>query len=206
MQPRTPRSRLARMARILLAAAIALGVAILPVRSAVACSCAMPGTPAEAVAASSLAFVGTAVDAVPAPRMPDDFGPTTRYAFEVERASQPLDAEMVEVRSLASDGGSCGFSFGLGERWFVVTHLQDGTLQTNLCSGNLPIDGMAAADLASIVEVLPHAPAPGPVDGSTPGGGEAPFPFGLALAGLAMVGAAAAALVAFRRSDPVSRG
>jgi hypothetical protein len=45
MQPAGTGARLRHMTRLLLAAALALGVSTVPIATVGACSCAMPGTP-----------------------------------------------------------------------------------------------------------------------------------------------------------------
>lgn len=162
MQPVAPDARLRHMTRLLLGGALAFGLSLVPIATVQACSCAMPGSPAETVAASDLAFVGTVVDVAPAPAGANGGGQLVRYAWEVERASAPT-AAIVEVRALGGDGGAaCGMTFGLGERWFVAAYRDGEALQTGLCSGNLSIEGMGAADLDAVTAALPVEPAPDP--------------------------------------------
>lgn len=191
-------ARLRHMTRLLLAVVVALGLSAIPIATVQACSCAMPGSPAETVATADLAFVGTVVDTAPAPAAADGFGGMVRYAFEVERASAPTDAT-VEVRAVGGDGGaSCGIEFGLGERWFVAAHRDAGSLQTNLCSGNLVADGMSAAELERLADVLSVVPAP--IDAS-PVEGEETEPSLLlpaAIAALATLALAGVLVVSFR--------
>lgn len=159
------------MVRLLLAAALAIGLSTLPLATVSACSCAMPGTPEETVRASDLAFVGTVTESRQGP--PDVMGPGQRiaYSFEIERASAAAPP-VVEVLSLDDPGGAaCGMAFGIGERWFVAAYEEpDGSLGTGLCSGNLMVEGMADGDLARIMGALSFAPGddaePAPVDGS----------------------------------------
>jgi hypothetical protein len=192
------------MTRFLMAAVIALGLSSVPLVSVMACSCAMPGTTEEIAAAADLAFVGTVIDAAPAPAAPDDFGSMVRYAFQVERASAPTEG-VVEVRAVGGDGGaSCGIEFGIGQRWFIAAYRDGATLQTDLCSGNLVVEGMAPAERELLAEVLAVEPAttsaPTPVDGP-----EASLPplLPAALGGVAAIAIIGVLVVAFGGSGPL---
>ena len=195
MQPSGTGARLRHMTRLLLAAGLALGLSTVPIATVQACSCAMPGSPAETAAAADLAFIGTVVDTAPAPAEAEGVGGMVRYAFEVERASAATDA-VVEVRAIGGDGGaSCGIEFGLGERWFVAADGDAGTLQTNLCSGNLVADGMAEAELERLADALPVVPAP---EDASPVEGEETDPSLLLPAAIAALAIAGTLVVAFR--------
>jgi hypothetical protein len=147
------------MRRLLLVAALALGLTAVPLATVQACSCAMIGGPddvaAQAVRDGGVAFIGTVVDAAPAPADPDGFGGMVGYAFELERASVPISAAVIEVRALDDGGGaSCGFTFGRGETWFVSAYEQDGALHTGLCNGNTRLGDLAQDDADRLREIL----------------------------------------------------
>ena len=133
--------------------------------------------------------------------------PLVRYAFEVERASQVTPA-VVEVAALDDGGGaSCGFTFGVGERWLVVATSEGGSLRSNLCSGNVPVEGIGEAEIADLVDLLPvepepTSPPPAAAPAASPSGG-AGMPLLAVLVGLAATGALIAVMVpALRRGRP----
>ena len=199
MQPITANRRPAGvLLRVLAATGLAIGLLVAPAATVYACSCASLGEPVDiakqAAAGADLAFIGTVVDSAPGPADPNGFGPTVTYAFAVERATARVP-EVIEVRALDASGSSCGFAFGLDERWFVTTYEQQGGLQTDLCSGNRELETLDAFErnqLSALLSLEPTA-IPAPSD-------EIPWPAiaGIAL-GILVVGATM--LIAFRRAD-----
>jgi len=184
-----------RFLRGMVAAGLAVATLAAPVATVHACSCVGFST-AEAVEFATIAFVGTVAERAPAGQDPMLGAPLVRYAFAVERASKQT-GPVVEVVSHDDPGGSsCGFSFGQGERWFVAATAQDGLLQTSLCSGNAPIEGLGDAQLAELVGLLPVAPVPADVP-SGDVGPSLPVPLLIALIGVGAVAAGSA--WAFRR-------
>lgn len=184
-----------RIARGVVAAAMAMAMLAAPVAIVNACSCVGFST-AEAVQFADLAFVGTVADAAPGGQDEVLGAQLVRYAFAVERASKTT-GPIVEVVSHDDPGGaSCGFSFGRGERWFVAATAEDGVLRSNLCSGNLPVEGLGDAEMAELVELLPIEPVPGdpPSDGA---GFSIPTPLLVAVIGVGILAAGSA--WAFRR-------
>jgi hypothetical protein len=140
---------------------------------------------------ASVAFTGTVVGTRPAPAGQGGFGPMVAYAFEVDHASDEVETP-IEVHALDDGGGaSCGFTFGMGEDWFVTASVGDGGLQTNLCSGNLRLADLAPAEAEQLRSVLRQLPAAG--GPAQPQGFEVPWVLILALSGLA----AAVGLTAF---------
>ncbi|MCA1568769.1 MAG: hypothetical protein LC798_00285 [Chloroflexi bacterium] len=191
--------------RGLIAAALATATLLAPVATVHACSCAAFGTTADAVAAADLAFVGTVAGTAPGGEDPMMGVPLVRYAFEVERASQVTPA-VVEVAALDDGGGpSCGFTFGVGERWLVVATSEGGSLRSNLCSGNVPVEGIGEAEMADLVALLPvepepTSPPPAAAPAASPSGAGAGMPLLAVLVGLAATGALIAVMVpALRR-------
>ena len=196
------------LSRGTIAAAVLIAQLASPVASVHACSC-VGMDPPTAIEVADLAIVGTVADAAPGGQDPDFGLSLVRYAFEVERASEQT-GPIVEVSSHGDDmGASCGFSFGVGERWFVAAAEEAGSLRTTLCSGNLPIAGMSNADLAALEELLPFepateapTPAAAPVEEPTVGGMQVPLAAAL-LVGLAAAAALAMVLfTAFRSRRP----
>ena len=142
--------------RFLLSVLLAVASLLAPTASVLACSCMGGMSLAATLGGNDVVLLGTVVDAVEAPG--GDMGQQMAYAVEVERSSQPV-AATVEVRATFGDGGaSCGFEFGVGERWFIGAFEQDGVLQTNLCSGNALADELPDADVDEIVALLPSEP------------------------------------------------
>ena len=175
---------------------LALGLAWSPSAVVQACSCANVGGPVEVALAAAadpqvVAFTGRVVDA----RAAGDGafgGPVVAYSFEVDRASKPLGS-LIEVNALDDPGGaSCGFTFGVGEEWFVAAYAQDGALETNLCSGNVPTQQLDAASRARLAEALPELPDPV----SAPVRQEPPWSLLLAVTGILV--ASAVTVLAFR--------
>ena len=190
------------MHRLLLRSAVAtsLAIAILaaPAATVHACSCAQLSG-AESVEFGDLAFIGTVTNAAPGGQ--DDMmgAPLVHYAFEVERASQET-GPAVEVVSHDDPGGaSCGFSFGVGERWFVAAATEGDLLRTNLCSGNRLADELDDAEMTALVKLLPIEPVPGEEPGGA-AGFSIPVPLLAAIVGVGLLAAASA--LAFRRDRP----
>jgi len=194
--------------RGLVAAALAVATLAVPVASVHACSC-MGFTTADAVEAADLAFVGTVAATAPGGQDPMMGVPLVRYAFDVERASQQI-GPVVEVSAHDDGGGaSCGFTFGVGERWFVAAMSEGGGLRSNLCSGNLMLADIGDAEMAKLIELLPEQPvaatdSPPTAPPASPTDGNVATPIAAAL----LIGLAAAAalavvlLMAFRRRRP----
>ena len=145
------------LASLPLALLLAVATAVVPIGKVAACSCASFGSPEELVAAHAVTFIGTVIDT--APGGPSEFGGSNiRYAFDVERASAATDALLV-VQALDDAGGaSCGFAFGIGERWLVAAYQQEGALETGLCSGNRLMRELPAAETAAYIDLLSEVP------------------------------------------------
>ena len=187
-----------RVARTLLVLALALVATAVPIRQVAACSCMAFGSPEELVAAHEVTFIGTVVDTAPG-EGGGIGGRNVLYAFDVERASEATDA-VLAVQAVDDDGGaSCGFAFGVGERWLVAAYRQGAQLETSLCSGNQLAGDMAADELATYADLLPNVP-PEPADPANEPAGQSDvsIPVAVALGGLAVLGLAAAMLFAFR--------
>jgi hypothetical protein len=189
--------------RGLIGSLLALGMLAVPVASVQACSCSFLGGTMDvvdaAIAGSDLAFIGTVVDTAVEPADADGFDhpPMVRYAFAVERSTLPV-AEVVEVRALDDGGGgSCGFTFGLDETWFVAAYEQDGALLTGLCSGNVETHTLANGERGQIAAMLTAEPVPSPAPAAS---GSTLFPVAGVVLGVLVLGAVTVLL--FRRSSP----
>ena len=187
-----------RLAPVMAALALTLAGGWNLVGVAHACSCAGFGGPVEAALQAAqdanVAFTGTVVGTRPAAPGPDDFGPMVAYAFDVHRASDEVDGT-IEVHALDDGGGaSCGFTFGMGEAWFVTASLADGRLQTGLCNGNQRLADLDPGDVERLEAVLPQTPA---ADGAAaPGGWQVPW--GLIGGATALLATLAVTVFAFR--------
>lgn len=188
------------LVRSTIAAALAVSTLAAPLASVHACSCVAFST-AEAVEAADLAFVGTVADAAPGGQDPAMGMALVRYAFEIERASEQV-GPMVEVVSHDDPGGaSCGFAFGVGERWFVASASEGGLLRTNLCSGNRLVDDLGPAEADELVTLLPVEPVavspdPDPAPASPSATGIDGAVIAAVLVGLAAAAALAVVVVA----------
>ncbi len=191
MQPIAPPARLASDMRILLSVALVLGLSIVPLERAAACSC-VQSTPAEAAGFADAAFAGTVVaqrDIGAEPGLiglPPAFGATTIYTFAVDGVAKGPITDRVDVLA-GGDGAGCGMSFDAEHRWLVFTTIADGVHTSGLCSGNVMLEpGMAAPlELAE------------PVDADENADARLPVPAAVILGALALV--FVASWLAFRR-------
>jgi hypothetical protein len=180
--------------RLLLALAMAVGLATLPLQQAYACSC-VERTIDEAAANADGVFSGTVVDQQPvgldpvgalaatAP-MPGVMGEVV-YTFAVDGVAKGEVAEEAQVRS-GSDGASCGMTFAVSERWLVFTTWDGAMHSTGLCSGNIPLGADEDPPLPM------SAPAPGEVEQPI----QIPWPALAVLAAVVIV--AGVSILAFR--------
>jgi len=193
------------LVRGLVAAALAIVTLAAPVVTVHACSC-MQMDAAAAVDVADLAFVGTVVDAAPGGQDAALGISLVRYAFEVDRASR-ASGPIVEVAAHDDGGGaSCGFTFGVGERWFVAATTEEGSLRSTLCSGNLQVEGLGDAEQAELANLLPFEPASdAPTAAAVPEATPTVAGMHIPIAAALLIGTAAAAvlalvmLLAFRR-------
>lgn len=173
-------------ARLSLAMVLGLTLVATPLRVA-ACSCAS-GTPEQMAASSDAVFTGSvrAVEQIPA--VPgDDFAGMHDliYTFGVDGVVKgDLPDEVVVVGG--SGGASCGMSFAADTRYLVFASLDKGNLTTNLCSGNVPLQGDDAGPL----------PARAPESTAT----EAELPVAPIILGGIVLVLVAVSLAAFRRT------
>lgn len=135
--------------KVLLAVALAVGFASVPVRHVAACSCAAFSIE-EAARAADAVFAGTVIGeqqigpetaplgaiAATVP-VPAPFGQVV-YTFAVDGVAKGDPPSELAVLA-GGDGASCGMSFGMGERWLVFATWDGAVYTTGLCSGNLPL-------------------------------------------------------------------
>lgn len=203
MQPRRQPTRLSRNMRFLLALLLAVGFAGASAGRAAACSCMTLGVD-EAAAVADAVFAGTVVNHVPVGAETGPLGAMAAtvpapmplgqmvYTFAVEGVAKGEVPAQVEVLA-GGDGASCGFSFGMNERWLVFTTWDGAMHSTGLCSGNVALEQGADAPLpltapSELAEEPASAPAP------------IPMPVLIVLGTVAAV--LAVSVLAFRRDRP----
>ncbi len=153
-------------------------------QSACACSCAV-ATEAEYDNLADLVFTGVVTD-IDRPLLGGGGG-NFSVKFAVEEVSKGQAAQSI-VLTTASDSATCGFNFGVGNRYRVYSH----SGATGLCSGNKALGAAPSAG-----EVAPSA-----LGGAAP---EVPldegFPYGwVALGGgVVIAGAVVLLLLPMRR-------
>lgn len=188
--------------KLLLALAMAVGLALVPLQGAFACSCAQL-TIDEAATSAHAVFTGTVVDEQPVGRGTGPVGAIAAtapmpglggqfiYTVAVDGVVKGDVGEQASVLG-GGDGASCGMSFAVGERWLLFT-MWDGTVHsTSLCSGNMPLG----------VDEKPPLPVSAPLEGGdvTQPPTEIPWTAVALLGSIAVV--AGVSVFAFRRSDP----
>jgi hypothetical protein len=179
--------------RLFQAAILAIGVAVVPLATVSACSCAMQGLP-EAIAAADVAVVGTVASVEPMGEM--DLGEGILTTWSVSSSRDPIDAASLAIQSVADTGANCGMSFGLKERWLVLAYRGEQGLETNGCMMNRRLDGGDAEAEALIAEAMSPVTAETQVDEPAL---SIPLPIiGVAAAGI-LIGLVS--LVAFRRTS-----
>jgi len=179
--------------RLLQAALIAVGVAIIPLATVSACSCAVQELP-EAIASADVAFVGTVSSLEQSTDA--ELGERLTTTWQVTSSRDPLPTASITVESVKDDGANCGISFGVSEQWLVLAYQSEGGLETNGCTMSRPLGGEDPELEALIAEAMQPVAASADV-------GEPDLPVPVPVIGL---GAAAlfigiVSLVAFRRSS-----
>jgi hypothetical protein len=151
------------MNRVLLAAAMAIGLGAMLAPDVRACTCVPRGELAADIAEAELAFVGTVVASRDAPEV-RLLGGTSLVAstFVVERASAETSERIVVHAPHGADQGACGITFGLGERWLVRAYREKGVIASSVCSAIGQVDELTADEMALVARLLSHSPAPSP--------------------------------------------
>ncbi len=177
--------------RIVYAALLALGAALLPAQQVAACSCAH-AAPAEAAAWSDAVFAGTVIEeraqdgeaVIGAP--PGGQVAGVVYTFAVDGVAKGNVGERVEVATSGNDG-MCGIAFERDLRWLVFTTLDGGVHHSGLCSGNLVLEAGQPVPF-ELVEPLAAADSD-----------ESELPVPVAVVGASLILVLAASWLAFRR-------
>ena len=126
---------------ILIGFGLMLATIFIPEQKAYACSCASRGS-LEKLENYAAVFTGTVVGKGGKKRFAHDT--SRKYTFQVDTAWKGVSDSRATVYSLDGGEASCGYSFAKGKRYLVFTYEEQGSLKTNLCSGNLQVEGAAA--------------------------------------------------------------
>lgn len=175
--------------RLIAALAIVIGISAVPIAQVAACSCMALG-PEEAAQMADVVFAGSVVsEEVGAADPAAPMAAPVRYTFAVDGVAKgEVGAEVAVVAG--GDSAMCGMTFAMNERWLVFGTVQDGSLTTGLCSGNLPLQPDEDPPMPMY---LPEAP-----DGAASGGG---VPLGVLVPIAAVVAIAGVAGLIFWRAD-----
>lgn len=179
--------------RLLPAAILAIGVAVIPLATVSACSCAMQGLP-EAIASADVAIVGTVTSVEPAGSADLGEGVLTTWALTSSR--DPIETGSLAIHSVKDSGANCGTSFGMQERWLVLAYRGEQGLETNGCMMNRRLDGGDAEAEALIAEAM--TPVTAEPDAEEPA---LSIPVPIIGLGAAAILVALVSLIAFRRSS-----
>jgi hypothetical protein len=126
-----------------------LALATVGVAPAYACKCAPPGAPCAEYWRASAVFAGTVREIRPVQARPGILG----VRFDVDQRGRGVSSNTMVVESAPQNGVNCGYTFTVGQRYFVYAQrAPGGELTTGMCSGN-KLATAAAADLAFIKEV-----------------------------------------------------
>ncbi|WP_019636516.1 hypothetical protein [Paenibacillus fonticola] len=115
------------------------GLVSFPVKKVFACSC-VGGDAKEKLERSAVVFVGKVIKK--GGTQNSQYGRLREYTFDVDRAWKGINDKDSRITIYSYDGGSesCGFQFDKNQTYLVYSYLaEDNSLQTNLCSGNIPI-------------------------------------------------------------------
>lgn len=144
--------------RTALAILLLVGALVVPSARVAACSCAM-ATPAEAASRSDAVFAGRVLAERDVAGRDGGFGGgSTLYTFAVDGVAKGAVGERVEVLA-GGDGNMCGMPFSREDRWLVFATLEEGTLTSGLCSGNVVL---AEGDPVPLELAAPVATAEAP--------------------------------------------
>jgi hypothetical protein len=180
-----------RAVRLAASALLAIGMAWVPVTTAVACSCAFAELP-QAIAEADVAIVGRIVAEQQGPA--DGTRPAI-LTWKVERSRDALDVDELPIAAWPDNGANCGMSFDADERWLVLAYRSDDGLETNGCMRNVPLDRAAPDDVAVVTEMIGATATSSPADN----GVSVPAP--LLIGGVTLVVLGLVSFVAFRRSS-----
>ena len=167
--------------RLLAALAIVIGISAVPIAQVAACSCMQLG-PEEAAQMADVVFAGSVVgEEVGAADPAAPMAAPVRYTFAVDGVAKgEVGAEVAVVAG--GDSAMCGVTFTMNDRWLVFGTVQDGSLATGLCSGNLPLQPDEDPPMALYP---PEAPNGAASAGGVPTGVILPIAAVVAIAGVA---------------------
>ena len=167
--------------RLLAAFAIVIGISAVPIAQLAACSCLALG-PEEAAQMADVVFAGSVVgEEVGAADPAAPMAAPVRYTFAVDGVAKgEVGGEVAVVAG--GDSAMCGMTFTMNDRWLVFGTVQDGSLTTGLCSGNLPLQPDEDPPMALYA---PTASDPGAWGGGVPIGVILPIAAVVAIAGVA---------------------
>lgn len=131
-----------------LAILVVLGWGSVGVAPADACSCAKLKAPCAEYWGVSAMFAGTVRDIRPVPERPG----TLAIHFEIYQRDPRVNSDRLVVESEPQNGGNCGYTFAVGERYVVYARRAvGGQLTTNMCGTKRA--SAAAIDLAFLKEI-----------------------------------------------------
>ncbi|HEX7171314.1 MAG TPA: hypothetical protein VF365_01765 [Candidatus Limnocylindria bacterium] len=180
--------------RLLQAAFLALGVSIIPIATASACSCAVTEFD-DAVMSAELAIIATAVSTEPAGG--GDIGEMQLTTWKVSQSRQDIETHVIAILSAKDNGANCGITFGTDERWLVLAYPGERGLETNGCMQNRRLDGSDPEMEAALASMVPAVTI---ADNDAATDLQIPVPV-IVVATVGLLIAAVSAL-AFRRTGP----
>lgn len=122
---------------ILLFSIVVTGLILFSKSKVYACSCA-GGDAKEKLERSTVVFVGKVIDKGGTKKF--QHGRLREYTFEVDKAWKGDDEKHVTIYSYDGSSASCGYDFVTNQTYLVYSYQgNDNLIQTNLCSGNIPI-------------------------------------------------------------------
>jgi hypothetical protein len=125
---------------------LAIGLTLLPLHKAAACSCIPPEPPQTALGKATAVFSGRVVG-IDEPAFPTNSLEPVHVTLNVERSWKGPLTEEIEVRT-AMSSASCGFTFEENKEYLVYANGDPHDLQVSLCSRTALAEN-ASADLAA---------------------------------------------------------
>ncbi|WP_158602137.1 hypothetical protein [Cohnella endophytica] len=116
---------------------VVTGIVSYPANRASACSC-VGGSAKDKLERSTVVFEGKVIKK--GKTRQSQFGGLREYTFDVDKAWKGVQSSKVTIYSYDGSEASCGLQFNKGQSYLVYSYLdKDNSLQTNYCSGNIPI-------------------------------------------------------------------
>ena len=117
--------------------------------ASLSCSCEFPGTPLEELASHDAVFIGRVVEIVE----PSEDRDYEWILFKRSAVWKGPLGEGIAIRTRRTDEPMCGFSFEVGGEYLVYALLEDGALETSICSRTSSL-AVATEDVALLGEPL----------------------------------------------------